>query len=1595
MAKHVKPFPLALIQSHPISAQFARLYLPILALHMAARLLAVDVASAPPVAAYSFQEGKAEDEAVIFTPAGFDQAGVPKVADAATAGTVTLRVLDSATGQPTFCRVNVVGPDGHFYEPDEGPLKIHSLTGTWPQWPKAWGNRPGKAPFRYFGRFFYCDGKATVKVPPGMVRVEVWKGFEYRPATQTVAVVAGGTQQVEVRLQHSVPMPELGYWSGDPHVHLPRKDDTDEGRIFDLIEAEDIRFGSMLAYNEPAGRYVGRMEKQDSPQFRKLGAASIAVRGGYSIFSAQEYRSSTLGHLNLYGLDALVLPGKTVNTNEGPAYGLVGREARARGGAAIHAHGGYAQEIYADVVQGDVDGVELLQFGVYRGIGLNDWYHMLNCGFKVAATGSSDYPACRKLGDCITYVHSDTRPDFTGWVKGLSQGRSFITTGPLLLLEVDGQKPGDTITKRGDGSHQVKARLRVWSEVAPVTTIQIVANGRMIKEVTLPAAQSTGCWLEVEENIELKESAWIAARAFSLSQRGRPDAEAHTNPVRVIVNDRPIYDAASLEVLLAKLEGQIAVQKKRTFAALPEILAYYERSRQILLEMRAAHGQAAAPAAALDTAAIAHSEEELREFLKPIPAKPMAEVLRSFETVDGFQMQPVATEPLVVDPISAAFDENGNLYVTEMRDYPYFPGEGRKPTGTVRLLRDTNGDGVFDESHVFAEGLLWAGGVVPWKGGVFVAATPDIWYLKDTDGDFKADVRVKVFTGFGTANQQAMVNNLQFGLDHLIYGATGSNGGTVRRGDQPESAGIPTAGRDFRFHPVSRAFELTTGTIQFGTSFDDWGNRFLCNQATVAFHAVLPQHYFKRNPFASSPSAVIPIVATPTPVFRSSPPERWREIRSGRRITTGASSKMYGVSQEVIDGTAGTTVYRGAAYPEKYRGNLFAGEAQHNLIHRRVLEPDGVTFKSRRADEGTEFVRSSDNWFRPVNFVNAPDGTLYVLDMSREIIESIHIPLDVVKHLDLASGRDKGRIYRIAPPGFTYPGPPNLGKADTGQLVAALENPNGWWRDTAHRLIFERQDQAAIAPLRKLLAESSLPQARLHALWSLHGLGALMPDDVVRALLDAHPSVQEHAIALAEPFLETHEGIRDQVAAFAESPQPRLRLQAAFSLGESRHPTAIAALSKLARSGAGDQWLRAAVLSSVSETALPLFADLIGDAAFRQEATAPATLIPIASMIGARNRAGEAAQALDLIARHDPLPAVPGFNGQVLLALGEGLQRGGNPLPAAGLSAHAAAWLTARLRASGETAHDAKAASARRLESIKLLSFAATPPARDALVRLMDVRQPDEIQSAAIRALAAAPAPEVGGILLAAWPRYSPVVRGTVIEVLLSRDDLTRQFFEAASQGSASVAQVDATRRSLLLKHRDPSIRALAGKLFGGDASGDRAKVIAAYAKAMQNLSGDAVRGAQVFSQSCMACHQLGKIGQPVGPDLSALPSFETGVLLVHILDPNRYVPPNFETYLITDTSGGTHVGMIAEQSATDIRLRLPTGATETLLRGNIATMNSTGLSLMPVGLEAAIPPQQMADLFAHLRASAKTTRAAKPKLDIGTNPRLIEPGAK
>lgn len=499
-------------------------------------------------------------------------------------GGLDLKIVDSKTGKPVFCRVNVVGADGNYYQPAESSLSPWSLQKV--------GNRPGKGPFRYLGWFFYSDGTDQINLCPGRARIEVWKGFEYRPVQMELDVIAGKTQKVQLRLPRVVNMASKDWYSGDTHIHMNRQTPEDDQRILDLLEAEDIRFGHILCMNDTR-TYHPTMARQEWLQIKGTGPGSEVFRGNYGIVSGQEYRCGTFGHIKLLGAKRLVdADGVNTNPNNWPPFGLVSDETHSLGGYSLHAHGGYEKEIYADFAQQATDGVELLQFAVYRGIGLEGWYHILNAGFAFPAEGASDYPYCRKLGDCRTYAwvpgkEPGEKVTIDDWNHALRKGHSFFTTGPLVDFRVNGKRPGETVqlTEEAAESQTLKVAATILSPTAPVQELQLIRQGKILarQEIDLQTAGG-GQNIQWEVEIPAENSCWLALRAWAPSQSGKENVEAHTNPVYVEMGQKKQVTAESLEWLIDKLDGQIKYHSERPFPQREQVLKYFQKSREILSE---------------------------------------------------------------------------------------------------------------------------------------------------------------------------------------------------------------------------------------------------------------------------------------------------------------------------------------------------------------------------------------------------------------------------------------------------------------------------------------------------------------------------------------------------------------------------------------------------------------------------------------------------------------------------------------------------------------------------------------------------------------------------------------------------------------------------------------------------------------------------------------------------------------------------------------------------------------------------------------------------------------------------------------------------
>ena len=956
------------------------------------------------------------------------------------------------------------------------------------------------------------------------------------------------------------------------------------------------------------------------------------------------------------------------------------------------------------------------------------------------------------------------------------------------------------------------------------------------------------------------------------------------------------------------------------------------------------------------------------ERLPRIPPREPAAALAGFQVAAGFRIEQVAAEPLVHSPVAIDFDARGRCYVVEMIDYSE---QADEHLGGVRLLEDGDGDGRMDKSSLFAKGLSWPTGVLAYDGGALVCAAPDILYLKDTDGDGVADVRRTVFTGFSRSNVQGLVNSLRWGLDSRVHGATSSSGAPqVTRPDEPSFKAVNLNGRDFSFDPRKLDLRPETGTLQHGMTFDDWGRKFVSGNSAPLEMVFFEDRYAARNPaFAMPPSrASIAKDGGADAVYRSSPVEPWRILRTKMRLANPKLGIVEGGGRPAgyFTGASGITAYRGDALPAEMRECLVVGDVGSNLVHRERLTAAGPFLEARRIDKDAEFVRSDDIWFRPAQFANAPDGSLYVIDVYREVIEHPRsLPPEIKTQLDLTSGADRGRIYRVVPESFAGRPRPDLESASTADLVKTLSHRNGWHRDTAARLIHERQDPAAVPLLESLSRDAAIPEGRMHALYALESLGRLSPDVLLAALGDAHARVREHAVRLADRR-PAESRLLARLCRMTDDEDPRVRYQLAFSLGEfASGADRNAALARLAvRDGAGT-YPKAAIFSSLASGAGDVLTNLAGRADYAASPAGEAVLESLAAVVGQQLIAADV-QALEKgVAATAGSPAAARLVAGYLAgrAKAPAARRAAVPVPQPLTAAR-----DALLAQSRTLARDAGAADARRTAAIGRLALGPFADSADTFAALLDVGQPQAVQLAVVKAIEATGAPEAGGWLLARWPQLGPKVRGPAATALFSRPEWVRAFLAAVESGGVSLAEFDPAQVRLLETYKDPAIRAGYEKLAARVKASPRKEVLESYRPALE-LAGDAARGRGHFSRVCAQCHKAEGMGHEIGPNLAAFKSRGPEAILTNLLDPNREVNPLYVNYVAQLEDGRTVTGMIADESAGSVTFRRAENATDTVPRAEIELLKSTGQSIMPEGLEKQLDQQAVADLLAYLNS--------------------------
>lgn len=978
-------------------------------------------------------------------------------------------------------------------------------------------------------------------------------------------------------------------------------------------------------------------------------------------------------------------------------------------------------------------------------------------------------------------------------------------------------------------------------------------------------------------------------------------------------------------------------------------------------------------------------EPSLADELPRIPATEPADALATFKIQHGFKLELVAHEPIVADPVDACFDAAGRLYVAEMHGYPYSPEPremqpqplGKQDACLVRRLEDVDGDGVFDRSTVFADKITWCVSVCCYDDGVFALAPPYLYYFKDTTGDGVADVREIVFTGFSRFNVQGLANNLKWGPDNRIYVAGGTTGDTeLKRGN--ESLGL-LRGRDFSFDPRTRDVRFESGGLQFGHSFDDWGNRFVCSNSNHILNVVYPARYIDRTAGVAVSGVVrsIAVEGGAAPVFRASPPEPWRIVRTRRRAADPEYRKSLPPSELVASGfftsAAGVTIYRGDAYPDEFRGNAFIGDVGGNLIHRKTLTPEGASFIATRADENVEFITSTDNWFRPVNFVNGPDGCLYVLDMYRETIEHpASIPEDIKALLDLSSGDDRGRIYRLAPPAWNQRPWPNLADASSEDLVKQLESTNAWQRETAQRLLFERADASVAPALSKLLTGSKQPLTRLHALHILDGLN-LLSEKTVIGVLDSQPDARliAHCVEIAERHAKDWPKVAAALTSLASHSDPHVQFQLALSAGEFDADIASGILANLARSESVHADVQQAMLTSVGAHAPAMASSLIAEPGAVVAPRSLQWLSRLCELAAVSSDAG-VGTIVDALAAAPETPAAASTSAASLAGLSSGLRTRGATLStlAGSLSESARTWLTGQFESSRAVATDTAAALDARTTAIALLSQDSADALTSIAPELLSPTQPRDLQLATVRALSDQPGDAAAGLLLAAWAGAAPQVRIEIIDALLRAAGRTTALIEAIEDGDVQPPEIAPDKRQALLSHPDKTLRERAAKVLQAGTA-DRQAVIDQYASALGNGT-QAERGKAVFQKICANCHRVGNEGHSVGPELASVANKSPDDLLIALLDPGREAQPIYANYTALLTDGRIVTGLIAAETASTITFRRAEGREDIVLRDQIEELRSAGVSLMPIGLEKDLTPQQVADVIEFIKAIKK-----------------------
>lgn len=956
-----------------------------------------------------------------------------------------------------------------------------------------------------------------------------------------------------------------------------------------------------------------------------------------------------------------------------------------------------------------------------------------------------------------------------------------------------------------------------------------------------------------------------------------------------------------------------------------------------------------------------------RQLEHPGPTDPEASVER-LRTRPGFQVELVAAEPAVQSPVALDFGPDGSLWVAEMLDYPEgIDGKG-KIGGRVKRLVDRDGDGRFEHAEVWAEDLPFPTGVMALDDGVLVGAAPDIVWITPVDGGGgtgpRKTRRTVLFTGFATHNFQARVNGFRWGYDGWIYGSGGLFGGKIH-GTQLHQD-WDCSGRDFRFRPETGEFESLAGVSQQGRTRDDFGNWFGNDNSTLLWQFPLADGYAKLNPWVDpvSPRASLARGPEADRIYpRSRTLARFNDFSAANRLTSAC----------------GPEIYRDAALGEDYYGNALVCEPVHNLVRRAQLRPEGPLFGAWRAPEErrTEFLASTDNWFRPVEVRTGPEGALWVVDFYRFVVEHPRwIPAERMKELDARAGAARGRIYRVAPEGAPPVKLPNVRSATVAELAAHLASGNGTRRDLADREAHRRMRAMSEIAAGNFVKDLELgltavpPAARVQWEWLRRREMARFPETqpAPLSLADADARVRRALLPLWEhPRFAAPPG-PEALQALVDDSDPGVRFQLALTVGRlPGSEAAVGVLPRLAQRGVTNVWQRAAVVAAAGTISE---ADLLELVRWTRAAGVPEFTAGVLRSVVGRKNAALGLKATEILFPGGGVPAgafeAEAFRWYAMLA--------GAPKLVEQMDQAAEAdsgwrrWAGTLRDQSRKVVLDPAAATETRTAAALVLGQSREPAAVGEWVALLEEPLPPASRGPLLAALRRSERPEVVPALLAGWNRLGPAARAERVDLLMARTGSQGALLEALERGVLNAAELSTAQRQALLKQEDPSLRARAGRVLPA-ANADRTAVVAGYAS-VDPGSVAADRGLAVFEMNCAACHRMRGIGYPVGPDLVTFRSKSVADFAQAIFDPNSALEPRYAAQVVELKEGRSVTGIVEGETSVGFTLRQSGGLSEQVLRADVVRLAPAALSLMPEGLEQAISREEFASLIRWLQSA-------------------------